>query len=144
MTMTPSETVRAYYESYRNPDREKTDSYVHPECRIEEPTFLPYGRIGIIGAKAMHQNVGGVFRKVFVPGSRLTDIKYFEHDGCVITNAVWHMTGKYTGRHIPCHYQEYFEFKDGKISLMRPFYHAAKEMLEEFAAAEAAGVELTP
>jgi ketosteroid isomerase-like protein len=140
--MTPSETIRAYYDSFRN-DRENTDSYVHLECVIDEPTILPWGKYEIIGAASMHHHVGGIFRKVF-SDSRLENTRYFEEGGCVVATSIWHMTGKHTGRQIPCQYHEYFEFRDGKISLMRPFYHAAKEMLEECAAAEAAGLELTP
>jgi hypothetical protein len=141
--MTPGETIRSYYDNYRK-NRELVDSYVHPDCLVDEPTFLPWARDAIRGAQEMHHQVGGVFRKVFEPETRLSDIRLFELDNCVISNAVWHMTGKFTGREIACHYQEYFEFTDGKITVIRPFYHAAKEMLEAFAAAEAAGVELTP
>jgi ketosteroid isomerase-like protein len=142
--MTPSEKVRAYYASYKNPDREITDAFMDPACVVDEPTFLPYGQVEIIGPKEMHRLVGSVFLKLFAD-SKLTDTRCFEEGDDVIASSVWHMTGKFTGKRIPCHYHEYFEFnKDGKISAIRTLYGAAKEMLEEMAAAEAAGVDLTP
>jgi ketosteroid isomerase-like protein len=141
--MTPTETVRAYYASFRQPDREITDAYMDPTAPVDEPSFLPYGQVEIIGPKEMHRLVGSVFLKLFAD-SKLTDTRYFVDGGDVIASSIWHMTGKFTGRRIPCHYHEYFEIKDGKITAIRTFYHAAKEMLEEMAAAEAAGVDLTP
>jgi len=53
------------------------------------------------------------------------------------------MTGLHTGREIRCHYQEYFEVENDHITVMRPFYHAAKEMLDEIAAAESRGIDLS-
>lgn len=135
--------VQQYYDAYQAGDLERTASLVALDCIIDEPTFLPYGRIEVIGAQAMFDKIGGVFFKLFTADTRLEDTRYFADGDAVITNAVWIMTGLHTGRTIRCHYQEYFEVADGRITLMRPFYHAAKEMLEEIVAAEAAGVDVS-
>lgn len=142
--LTPTEVVRRYYDAYAQGDLVDTASWVHEDCIIDEPTFLPYGRIDVIGAHAMFDHVGGVFFQLFAPETGLEDTRYFEDGSDVITNAVWVMTGLHTGRTLRCHYQEFFTVRDGKISLMRPFYHAAKEMIEEMEAAEMKGIDLTP
>lgn len=142
--MSPADVVRAYYEAYQIGDLVKTAEYVHPDCEIDEPDFLPYGRVPVTGAEGMFRLIGGMFFQVFEPDTHLTDIRYFELADAVITNAIWHMTSRHSGKTIACHYQEYFEVRDGRIGLMRPFYHSARDMAEAFAAAEAAGVDFRP
>lgn len=138
------EVVRNYYEAYAVGDLEEAARWVHEDCDIDEPDFLPYGRIPIRGAYEMYEKIGGVFFTLFKEDTRLENTRYFVEGDSVITNAVWIMNGRHTGREIRCHYQEYFDVRDGRISVMRPFYHSAREMLEEIAAATAAGVVVAP
>lgn len=144
MSLTPTDVVRNYYDAYATGDLGATEGWVHPDCVIDEPDFLPYGRISVIGAQSMFEKIGGVFFTLFHEDTQLEGTRYFENGNSVITNAVWVMRGRHTGRTIRCHYQEYFEVADGKITLMRPFYHAAREILEEIDAAKASGIKVAP
>ncbi|MEQ9590775.1 MAG: nuclear transport factor 2 family protein [Parvibaculaceae bacterium] len=138
----PADVVSSYYEAYQAGDLVRTASFVHEDCIVDEPDFLPYGRVNIVGAQDMFERIGGTFFRLFQEDTRLEGTRYFEHGDSVITSGVWIMTGKFTGNTIRCHYQEYFEIEDGRIRLMRPFYHAAKDMLAEIDAAEKTGVSL--
>ena len=141
-SMSAAEVVANYYEAYQAGDLVRTATLVHEDCIIDEPDFLPYGRVDIIGAQDMFDRIGGTFFQLFREDTRLEETCYFEHGSSVITSSIWIMTGKFTGETIRCHYQEYFEVEDGRIRLMRPFYHAARAMLAEIDAAEKAGVSL--
>lgn len=144
MQLNPRDVIRNYYDSYVEGDLEKVAEWVHRDCIIDEPDFLPYGRVSVIGAQEMFYKIGGVFFTLFYEDAALEDTRYFENGNAVISNAIWTMKGRHTGRTIRGHYQEYFEVRDGKISVMRPFYHAARQMLEEIEAAKAKGVKVAP
>jgi len=141
--MTPSDVIRHYYDACTRGE-EETARWMHDDCIVDEPTFLPYGRIDVIGVRAMFRHVGGVFFRLFAPDAHLEDTRYFEDGDAVVAVSRWVMTGLHTGRTIDGHYHEYFEVRDGRVALMRPLYHAAGEMIAEMDAARAAGVDLTP
>lgn len=141
-TTTTKDIVLSYYAAYMAGDLETVERLVHPNCIIDEPSFLPYGQVPVVGFKAMHRLIAETFTKVFREDFSLDDTRIFENGSSVIAQSIWRMTPKFGGAAINCHYHELFEVDNGQIILMRPFYHAVAEMSAAFDAARAAGVDL--
>lgn len=140
--MTPADVIKAYYAAFDTGNLDEVRRYLHKDVRVEEPSFLPYGGRTVVGETGLFDTVTGDFNKLFEPLG-LDDIRYFELDMAVITNAIWRLKGRHTGQLIACNYQEYFDVRDERITLMRPFYQAAADMIAEVDAALAAGVSFS-
>ena len=140
--MTSKDVVRDYYAAYLRGDLASVEALVHPQCIIDEPDFLPYGRVPVVGFPAMQELIAGTFATVFHDDIALDEMRLFEEGDDIIAQCIWRMTPRYGGPRIDCHYHEYFGIRAGQIVSIRPFYHAVDQMAAAFERARQHGVDL--